>query len=179
MIQVEYLPIVLTGIGIIVSILYYASVLRNQNRTRQAQLFMQIYQELISPENFRISNELVRWEWDDYDDFMRKYGAENNPEAFSKRYSTWFRLNGIGLLVKDGLIDVDRVYELMNDYILWQWKKFGDLIIRTRVHFNNPDWMEGFEYVAGEMERLKLSRGYTTEAAESFGRYVPKGEDSI
>jgi hypothetical protein len=50
MVQIEYLPIVLTGIGIIVSILYYTSVLRNANKTqqqqldtRQAQLFMQMY----------------------------------------------------------------------------------------------------------------------------------------
>ena len=52
MIQIEYLPIVLTGIGIIVSILYYAMVLRNQNTTRQAQLLMQI-NNISRPENLR------------------------------------------------------------------------------------------------------------------------------
>jgi hypothetical protein len=174
MIQIEYLPIVLTGIGIIVSILYYASVLRNQNRTRQAQLFMQIYQEMISPENFSILDELISMEWEGYDDFMNKYGSENNRDAFSKRYSTWYRFNGIGLLVKDGLIDVDRVYELMNEVILWQWEKFGDIIIESREHFKVPDWMEGFEHVAGEMVKMKVKRGYSPEFPERFSRYSPK-----
>jgi hypothetical protein len=48
--MIEYLPLVLTGIGIIVSILYYSNVLRNANKTqqmqletRQVQLFMQMY----------------------------------------------------------------------------------------------------------------------------------------
>ena len=35
MIQIEYLPLVLTGIGIIASILYYTMVLRNANKTQQ------------------------------------------------------------------------------------------------------------------------------------------------
>ena len=36
--MIESIPYVLTGIGIIVSILYYTSVLRNANRTRELQL---------------------------------------------------------------------------------------------------------------------------------------------
>ena len=48
--MIEYLPLVLTGIGITVSILYYTSVLRNANKTqqmqletRQAAMFMKLY----------------------------------------------------------------------------------------------------------------------------------------
>ena len=72
--------------------------------------------------------------------------------------------------MKDGLIDVDRVYDLMNVLILWQWEKFGDVILESRVQFKIPDWMEGFEYVAGEMVKAKVSRGYSTEIPERFGR---------
>ena len=36
--MIESLPYLLTGVGIIVSILYYTSVLRNANRTRELQL---------------------------------------------------------------------------------------------------------------------------------------------
>jgi hypothetical protein len=38
MASLDYLPLVLTGIGIIASILYYASILRNANKTRELQL---------------------------------------------------------------------------------------------------------------------------------------------
>jgi hypothetical protein len=62
----------------------------------------------------------------------------------------------------------------MNDMIRWQWDKFGDFILKTRKHFINPDWMEGFEYVAGEMVKVRVSRGYPAEVPESYGRYVPK-----
>ena len=177
MVSLELIVYVVPILGLTASIFYYAMVLRNQNKTRQAQLFMQIYQEMISPEKFRIMNELTNMEWEDYDDFMRKYSSDKNPDIWSKRYSHWYRFNGIGLLVKDGLIDVDRVYELTNEMIIWQWEKFSDIIIENRRYFNNPDWMEGFEYIAEEMKKVKARRGYSTEVPETFGKYVPKEKD--
>ena len=61
--MIEYLPLVLTGIGIIVSILYYTSVLRNANKTREAQLFMQSYKETSTPELQQLAYELLSWQW--------------------------------------------------------------------------------------------------------------------
>jgi len=81
MIQIEYLALILTGLGIIVSILYYASVLRNANKTqqiqletRQAQFMSQISNELNSVENRMIYFELSAMEWTDWADFENKYG---------------------------------------------------------------------------------------------------------
>ena len=48
--MIEYLPLVLTGIGIIVAIIYYTLTLRNTNKTRQAQLFMNLYSTYSTPE---------------------------------------------------------------------------------------------------------------------------------
>jgi hypothetical protein len=65
---------------------------------------------MISPEHFTGTNELYSMEWEDWDDYNRKYGSENNPENYALRYSTWSRINGVGLLVKTGLIDVGSVH---------------------------------------------------------------------
>jgi hypothetical protein len=60
---------------------------RQQLETRQAQLFMQLYQDLLSENNMRSLLELLNMEWDDYDDFERKLGSDNNPDSFVKRTS--------------------------------------------------------------------------------------------
>jgi len=39
----EFLAIILTGLGLTASIVYYANVLSNANKTRKAQLFLSIY----------------------------------------------------------------------------------------------------------------------------------------
>jgi hypothetical protein len=126
----------LQTIALVVGIAYYLFIMRNSQRnqeltlkaqeqaleTRQTQLFMQIYQDMSSPEHYLRSNELLAMEWEDWDDYIRKYGLENNPEAYALRHSMWYRLNGVGLLVKAGLIDVDRVYDLMSGTIFRQWR---------------------------------------------------------
>ena len=174
----------LTLISVPVGVFYHIMTLRNtrknqelQLETRQAQLFMQIYQEMSSPEHYIRANELLTMEWEDWDDYYRKYSSENNPEAYALRCSMWYRLNGVGLLVKAGLIDVDRVYDLMSGTILWQWEKWGDIITRIRGQYNIPGYMEGFEFIADEMVKESESRGYSADVPEGYGRYVPKEKE--
>ena len=174
----------ITLISVPVGVFYHIMTLRNtrknqelQLETRQAQLFMQIYQEMSSPEHYIRSNELLHMEWEDWDDYYRKYGSENNPEAYALRSSMWYRLNGVGLLVKAGLIDMDRVYDLMSQTILRHWKKWGDIIIMIRGQYNIPGYMEGFEFIADEMVKESENRGYSADIPETYGRYVPEEKE--
>ncbi len=196
MVEITYQMVLSTlqTVGLLVGIFYYVTTLRNAQKTReltlqsqeltrkaqeqaletrQAQLFMQIYQEMSSPEFYRIYNELLHMEWEDWDDYYRKYGSDNNPEAFAVRNSLHYRLNGVGLLVKADLIDVDRVYDLMRTTILWQWNKWEDIILKARELYNVPSYMEGFEFIAEEMVKESESRGVSVEVPESYGGYVP------
>jgi hypothetical protein len=59
MIEIEYLPIVLTGLGLNTSVLYYTMTLRNANNTQKMQLearkldvFMRWHSELTRPDFF-------------------------------------------------------------------------------------------------------------------------------
>ena len=78
--MMEYLPLVLTGIGIIASILYYASVLRNANKTRQAQLFMDLYRTYRDPEFRRQYYEILGQKWVDFEDFWEKAKNSSNVD---------------------------------------------------------------------------------------------------
>ena len=84
MVSVEQFIYVVPMLALAASISYYAMVLRNQNRTRQAQLFMSFYDTLRSQEFRDQFSELLRQEYTDFDDFWEKYGQENNPEAWTK-----------------------------------------------------------------------------------------------
>ena len=92
--------IVLTGIGLIITLAYYALTIRNQNRTRQAQLLWSIYDSYRSIESRQQSNEISSWEWEDINDFFEKYGQQNNPEAWITWTSKAAYFNGIGILLR-------------------------------------------------------------------------------
>lgn len=75
----EFLAIILTGLGLIISLVYYENVLRNQNITRQAQLYMQLFLSITSEEFMKRSIDLLVWDFRDYDEFKEKYFEAPHP----------------------------------------------------------------------------------------------------
>ena len=83
--MIEYLPLVLTGLSITASILYYANVLRNTKKQRMTQFAMNLSSILMSPETTGNTTKILSYTWDDFEDFRRKYDSTTNLEQFSIR----------------------------------------------------------------------------------------------
>lgn len=170
MVSFDFLAIVVSILGLSASITYYATVLRNQNKTRQAQLFMQLYQKYISKEWWADGWELLQMEWTDFDDFARKYDSLVDIDNFTKRYSQWYFFDGIGLLLKKNLVDREMIYYLMGGYgAIWSWEKFKDIIIEGRKRLHNPDHLIWYEYLANEMMKIRKQRGHDLIIPEGWG----------
>jgi hypothetical protein len=136
MIQGELLALILTGCGIIVSILYYTSVLRNASKTRELQIFMAIVNNLNSQEKRTAYAETLFEEVSDYDDFSERFAGKSNPQHYGKRSSLWWTYNSIGTLLKRGHISIDVVNDLVGLNVVLQWKKWGDIILEHRERSN-------------------------------------------
>ena len=165
--------------SLMIGVIYYIFSMRNSQRTqqialetRQAQLLMQIYQRMNTPELWSDYAEILSYEWDSYEDFELKYGSGDHPDLFGKRASIWRIFDGVGLLVKEGLLDVVKVYELMDASVIWQWMKWGPIIKEQRIRYGFPDLNIWFEYLADEMYRIRRQRGVTAEPSETFGHYI-------
>jgi hypothetical protein len=183
MVQIENLPLVLTGLGLSASIFYYTLVLRNANKTqqmqletRQAQLYTQIIKELFDEKYMKKSIHMLKMEWDDYDDFERKYGSDNNEDSYAERYSYWYFMNNIGFLLHENLINVRTANAIVSQFAMWSWDKFKDVIQMQREVYDMPDFMEWFEYLAEELTKYRTSKGLSTETPEGFGSYTPRNQ---
>jgi len=160
MVDYQTLSIVFTGLSISIAAFYYISTLRNtrknqqlQLETRQTQLFMQIYQQLSSEESMATWAELLNDEFDDYDEYMRKYDSTVNPRHFGKRGHIWYTYNSIGYLLEDGLIPIDLAYKLVGTLAILQWQKWGDMILEIRERQSYPTYFEGFSYLVNELTK--------------------------
>jgi hypothetical protein len=80
MVSLEVAAILLSGIGISASIVYYSNVLRNTNKQRMTQLAMSLSNILSSPETTGNTIKILSYKWDDFEDFRRKYDSTVNPE---------------------------------------------------------------------------------------------------
>ena len=163
--MIESIPYVLTGIGIIISILYYTSVLRNANKTqqmqletRQAQLFMQIHNKWSDIEYKTEARKLLRWEFKDTDEYLEKYSGPDKVEYEGHISAINTYLEGVAVLIDRDLVDASLVDELMSGYIVQYWEKFGPVHIELRSRLNYPHLSEWVEYLYNIIKKITIGQ---------------------
>jgi len=160
MVDYQTISVVLTGLGLMIALIYYALQIRNQNKTRQAQLFMQIYQTRNTHENMVRWFKLDTWKWNDFEDWKRKYGADVDPEIQALPYEQFATYDGIGMLVKNRMVDVNTVFQLLSEPIVVIWYKFETVINNLRLEAEvGENYMGSFEYLANIMIKMRKDRG--------------------
>ncbi len=160
---------IMGSLGVSVAAIYYVYSMRisqkNQEftlkaqeqtlETRQAQLFMQLYTIFTNYEFKTKWNDMMNvWDWKDFEDFNSKYGWATNPAEFSKFDFIGTFFEGIGVLVKRGLVDVTLVDDLMSGHIVSGWEKFGPLVKDFRIALNWPQCLEWWEYLYHEVKSI-------------------------
>ena len=167
----EFLAIIVSVLGLAASITYYAIVLGNANKTqqqqletRQTQLFMDIYKTVTTVEFNKIYQEMLGAEWSDYEDYLEKYGPIKNTEASAKRFTTWQVYNGIGFLVMEDYVDIEKVEILYGGSgPIMLWNKWKPIILDLRERMESPMFMLGFENLARLLEERRARLGLSSE----------------
>ena len=168
MISVEIIALVLTGVGLIASIIYYANTLQNANKTQEQQLAARrtqvctaLLQGSMTEEAMQRHIELLETQFTDFDDFLQKYDSSVNPELAAKRLTTWWRYNTIGYMIKDDLIDASTVYNFIGPASMLQWRKWKPIIEEyEKTGLSTPGIYEGFDYLYTEMDKIRQQRGH-------------------
>jgi hypothetical protein len=154
MVDYQTLSIVLTGTGMIIALTYYALQIRNQNKTRQVQMFMNLYATYSSPQFRRRYNDITfNRAYENYDDFWEKYGPVKNPEAFASWTSVAAFFQGLGVLVRKGLIEIGLVHDFLGSVIIDSWEVMSPAFIESRERYKINLWDE-FEYLYNEVKKL-------------------------
>jgi hypothetical protein len=169
MVDVSYQMVLSTlqTVALLVGIFYYVMTLQNtrknqqlQLETRQAQLFSQFALHSLSGNAMDEYIQVLNMEWKNYEDFEKKYGHQNNPEAFAMRHRVWGYFAMLGKLVREGLIDIDLVYTIISDSAIFQWYKWKDLLPELVKQFYTPDTYSDWEYLVNELMKRKAKLGY-------------------
>ncbi|MFW9806542.1 MAG: hypothetical protein ACFFFK_07420, partial [Candidatus Thorarchaeota archaeon] len=86
--------------------------------TRQASLFMQIYDHFYNPKFVQQQLSVWDWRWENYDDYLKKYAFDKNTENGSLFFSVGTYFEGIGVLVYRRLIDPNIVDDLISGLVI-------------------------------------------------------------
>ena len=84
LVSIQTLLTYLTLISVPVGVFYHILALRNQNRAREAQFLLQINQVFQDKEAVRDWYDVFNMQFQDYQDFLKKYDSEVNFESIVK-----------------------------------------------------------------------------------------------
>ena len=161
MVSVESILDVVPAVGVIVALIYYTFTIRNQTKSRQTQMFMQLHEAKFDREGLEAFFNLNNRKWDDFDDWMKKYGPSTHPEQAAIMESQISYMEGLGILVQDGMVDINIVYRIAGRRIIQLWYRLETVIkgLREMAPGPGPDYSEYFEYLANEMIKIRKQKG--------------------
>ncbi len=126
--------------------------------TRQAQLFMQVYQRFNTTAMSRSLQRVLYVEdldWDRYEDMQRKYGPQSEFWVAATAVGSYF--GGLGVFVEQGLLDPTMIDDLMGEYIIAYWEKIAPAVREIRRH-GNPRYGDKIEYLYTIMKQREQQR---------------------
>ena len=172
-IQAAYYMVAATGV--LVAAVFYILNLQTQQKnlkinqeTRQIQLLLE-YNKAIAEEtysNIKLYRKVVNAKWDSFDDFVMK--GYRDPEVSSFREVLFRRFHVTGLMIRDGLIGIDTFVEYLHDAPVMVWEKYKPIIVEFRKRYHLPTYLEGFEYLAEEINRYRVRRGWDVKTPDDI-----------
>jgi hypothetical protein len=170
MVEITYQMVLSTlqTVGLLVGIAYYLFIMRNSQRnqeltlkaqqqaleTRQAQLFMNIYnQSFANPQYLKSWTKVYDTPWDSYEEFKALYHPDfREDDDFQLAYDVvGCFLEGVGVLVRENMLDVRWVALLMTGSTRRYWEKTQPIIGEFRRDYDNPRIWSETEYLYNEL----------------------------
>jgi hypothetical protein len=159
MIELGMIRDIVTIFGVIAGFTYYVMAVRNANEARKTQTWLST--SLQVDEKFLLDFATVlHYEWEDWNDYRKKYNWYTNPEEWAKFMSLGAYYEWLGIMVKKGMINADDIYDYGGNACTMLWYKYREIVEEMRK-VDDPRHLHWWEYLVGEMERINDQRGET------------------
>jgi hypothetical protein len=161
MIDLQYLSILLGALSFWVAAAYYVLNLREISRNRRITLTTTVLEPFMTKDGYGDLLDLLAMEWTDFEDFKTKYDHRADPENARMRIAVWNRFETIGMLCKEGLLDVNTLYNVVGGVLQVIWFKFKPIIEMYRETEYDKEAYSHFEYLAERVYSFTQSRDST------------------
>lgn len=149
----QTISIVIAAATVVIGVINSIISNRREEKQRQEQLILQRSQGL-SHEYFKAFTEVRgTLDWENVEDWNKKYSFKENPEYVSKWLYVLYTYNTAGISLKRGA-DPDLIFQLYSaNSTLGLWELYEPVIKHIRGSNNNSQWMESFEYLYNEARK--------------------------
>jgi len=186
MVDISLIRDIVAIAGVLIALTYYVLTLRNQKRTRQAQLLMELYESYRNPESRKRSMDIQLWDWNTLDEFFDRYSSLVNPDEWSDWEAIASFFHGVGVLLKADMIDIELLDRLLTNSVNRHWNalRMGQVLVEWRKRMKtdrgerdywvDPEFGEdffdqirdstfhGFDYLYYELVKYRKEHPITT-----------------
>ena len=153
MIELSIIRDLVAIFGVIAGFSFYFITVRNQNKQRNAQLFIPYHDRIMSNPLKNKQSVIMSWKWDDYDDFEEKYGKLPDASNFFvdaesplwNLFDVLAYYEGLGVLTSKNHLELEMVIRFNGGLITRFWEKFEELIYEWRKRQSLLNWWVEFE----------------------------------
>jgi hypothetical protein len=151
MVDVTEASAIVAAAGVLVGVVYYIMDMRHQMQVRQTSMVMGLYSTFGSTEFQRAYQTIRNLEFEDYVDYMKRYGRDVEVRAAMWTVTIFFE--GIGILAKRRLVKMELVADLFGYPIIKTWEKVASPVKGLREAEKTSGICEWFEYLYNEMKK--------------------------
>jgi hypothetical protein len=150
--------------GIVVGVVYYIMNIQNNQKnqelmlkaqqqtleTRQAQMFLGVYNKMSDKEFTRAYNTVMNTSWSSYQEFS---DLRKNNEFYEAFLLINGFFEGVGVLVKEGVLDIRWIALLMASWTNEYWEKIREVILEHRKRSGAKRALSEYEYLYDELNK--------------------------
>jgi len=93
-----------------------------------------------------------------FEERSQRLGDYRNKFGMAKLWSVGLFFEGIGILLKRKLIDIELVDDMFTTPIEWTWLKIRKIVLEARKVGNQPEIEEWLEYLYDTMKKYQQSK---------------------
>jgi hypothetical protein len=156
MVNISNISIVVASAGVLVAATYYILQIKNQEKIRHMDLFMRLYSIWGSADMLDAHRRFMTIKVESYESYVKKHGQvtkSSQPYTDIDRVG-WF-LNMMGFLVKEKIVNIKLVDELLGYWVIKNWETIEPLVFGWRKQYNIPESYRWFEYLYNELKEYR------------------------
>jgi hypothetical protein len=154
MVDISTVSTIVATVSVVIGVVFTLLEIRHLARTRRTDVIMKIYENFGSREIVEAIFKIGAAKFETYQDYVKKYGAIEAVQVATL-------LDGVGVLLERGLIDIDLVDSLFGPSVNSLWERIRPVIYGMRESLKEPLLFSHIEYL---YERLRAYKKQDAKA---------------
>jgi hypothetical protein len=151
MVDITEISAVVAAAGVLVGVVLAVLELRSLVKQRQAEVLLQLHSTWGSKEYRDSMVEVDLLEFEDYQDFIRKYGEQKDTPLRRAIWNISDFYEVMGVLVHKKLADISLIHDMFP--VVSVWEKLEPIHTERRKELNTPELFYWFEYLYNEVKK--------------------------